>query len=132
MQAWLEFGTPGEAHEAMKAWVGEWNLETTMWMAPGAPPSTSKAYSKAELIMDGRYLVEHVNGEIDMGDGNTVPFEGVSLVGYDNHKKKYFSTWIDSFSTAMMVEEGKMNDDGQLVTKGELFDPMRSPPWRRS
>jgi hypothetical protein len=32
-----------------------------------------------------------------------MPFEGLGYTGYDNVKKQYFGTWIDSMSTGIMT-----------------------------
>ena len=77
---------------------GEWNEEVTMWMAPGAPPTVSKATAKNEMIMGGRYQLSKSTGTM-MG----MPFEGMSTVGYDNAKKQFTSTWIDNFGTGTMA-----------------------------
>ena len=44
--------------------------------------------------MGGRYLHGMFKGTA-MGQ----PFEGASVSGYDNTKKKYFNVWVDSMST---------------------------------
>lgn len=51
--------------------------------------------------MDGRYVEDTTESEF-MGQ----PFHGKGLVGYDNLKKKYVSTWIDNAGTGVMTGEG--------------------------
>ena len=124
MQAWMEFGAPNEHHALLEKFVGNWQLESTYWMAPGAPAETSVSYSEAKIIMGGRYLSEEVKGEMEMPGGETMQFQGSALVGYDNAKKMYFSYWIDNFSTSVFIEWGSINEKGQLITKGSMFNPM--------
>jgi len=124
MQRMMELGTPGEEHAYLAKSVGKWELLIKHWMTPDAPVEESRFYSESEMIMGGRYLLEHVEGEFDMGDGNMMPFKGVALVGYDKGRGVFFSRWIDNMSTGFMDEEGKLNDKGQLVTKGKTFNPM--------
>ncbi|MBL8746833.1 MAG: DUF1579 family protein, partial [Phycisphaerae bacterium] len=59
-------------------------------------------------------------------DGQSmVPFEGMSTMGYDNHKKQYVSTWIDNMSTSMLIEWGECDGEGKVITtKGSSYDPM--------
>lgn len=98
MKAWQDYMTPGDVHKMMAKYNGEWNEEVTMWMAPGAPPTVSKATAKNEMIMGGRYQLSKSTGNM-MG----MPFEGMSTVGYDNAKKQFTSTWIDNFGTGTMA-----------------------------
>jgi hypothetical protein len=125
MKRWMEFATPGEHHKHLEQWAGEWDLKVMMYMAPGAPPVESKATASSKVIMGGRYLIEKVQGTIDMGDGNPTPFEGMSTMGYDNYKKQYFSTWIDTMGTGMMEEWGTCDPTGKVLTsQGKTYDPM--------
>lgn len=126
MKKMMEQGAPGKNHEYLKQWAGEWDLKVMSYMAPGAPPEESKCTASSKLIMGGRYLVEDVKGAFDMHDGKPPQaFEGRSLMGYDNFKKKYFSQWIDNFGTGCMTEEGTCDAAGKVMTtSGENFDPM--------
>lgn len=115
-----KYATPGDGHKPLKALVGNWNAQVTMWMAPDAPPQTSTSTSKGELIMGDRYLREEFRGTF-MGQ----PFQGLSLTGFDNYKKEYVSTWIDSMGTGMMISRGKADANGKVITQtGEWDDPM--------
>ena len=56
-----------------------------------------------------------------------MPFHGMSLMGYDNQKKKYFSALVDSMSTGLMVFEGTCDEAGKVFTfTGEYDDAMTS------
>lgn len=119
MKAWMAYATPGDAHKAMAKGEGNWDGETTMWMAPGAPPMTSKSSSTAKMAMGGRYEVSSFSGNF-MGQ----PFEGMSIMGYDNSKKAYISTWIDNMGTGIMHMEGTADASGKVITMtGKMTDP---------
>ncbi len=124
MEAWIKLGTPSDHHKVLHQFAGSWSLESTYWMAPGAPAETASYQSEAEVILGGRYLVERVWGEMEMPGMPPVEFEGHALMGYDNAKGHYFSHWVDNFSTFALVEHGNMNDEGQIVTEGMMFNPM--------
>lgn len=120
MKAWQAYMAPGEVHKMMAAGVGEWNEEITMWMDPAAPPTKTMATAKNEMIMGGRYQVSKVTGNM-MG----MPFEGMSLVGYDNAKKVFTSTWVDNFGTGTITMEGTWDDKTKsTVFMGKGIDPM--------
>ena len=120
MEAWMALAKPGKEHENLKKMAGDFDTVTEMVMGPGAPPQTSKGKVKSKMIMGGRYLLGDFAGEM-MG----MPMHGSSLMGYDNAKKKYFSTWIDDMGTGIMLSEGTASEDGKVISMaGTLDDPM--------
>lgn len=119
MQAMMEAGTPGEPHKMIASSTGSWNAEMTHWMGEGAPPMKGVGKSVNTMIYGGRYLQSKFNGDM-MG----APFEGTSIMGYDNTEKKYFSNWIDSWSTAMMTSWGTWDDASKSMT---LTGTMKNP-----
>jgi hypothetical protein len=115
----LKLNAPGEHHAHMKQLAGDWDCDVEMRMTPEQPWQKSKGKTHSETLLDGRYLGAEFSGDM-MG----MPFKGMSLMGYDNMKKKYFTAWIDSMSTGIMLFEGKC-DGGKVFTfTGEYEDPM--------
>lgn len=104
-------GRPGGAHKALEPLVGEWNAEVKTWMTPDAPPMVSKATAKSRWIMEGRFVQEEFHGDF-MGK----PFHGMSLMGYDNTKKKYSTVWVDDMSTTLFTSEGEAGEGGKVFT----------------
>ena len=119
MEMYMEMGAPVEQHARLAAFSGKWNQTQKHWMEPGAPPMISEAVFTSEMIMGGRYMVDHVKSEF-MG----APFEGRGLTGYDRASKQYFSVWFDNFGTGLMMTYGDFNEKGELVMEGEWSDPM--------
>ena len=120
MKAWQTYMTPGEVHKMLAAGDGEWNEEITMWVAPGAPLTKTMATAKAEMIMGGRYQLSKVTGSM-MG----MPFEGMLLMGYDNAKKVFTSTYVDNFGTGTTTMDGTWDDKTKSISfKGKSLDPM--------
>ena len=53
------------------------------------------------------------------------PFEGMGIMGYDNAKKEYVNTWIDSMGTGMMNATGSYDAETKTLTEtGSYTDPM--------
>lgn len=111
MKAWMDYATIGEPHKMLAKADGAWTGETTSWMADGAPPVTSTSTSTSKMIMDGRYQVTEFTGDM-MG----MPFKGMGIMGYDNYKKTFFSTWIDNMGTGIMTMEGPWDDATKSMT----------------
>jgi hypothetical protein len=120
-KAWMEYATPGEMHKMMAKSDGTWTGENTMWMENGGKPLMSKSEATNKMMYDGRYQISNHKGDF-MG----MPFEGMSIVGYDNSKKKFVSTWIDNMGTGIMHGEGDWNPSAKSVEfKGKMTDPSR-------
>jgi hypothetical protein len=120
MKAMMTYSTPGEIHKMLAKSVGVWTATVTMWMQPGAPPTTSTAQATNEMILGGRYLQSK-----NTGDFSGMPFEGISILGYDNAKKMFVNSWIDNFGTGMMYLTGKWDPSTQSINlSGSMVDPV--------
>ena len=116
MKAFMEYATPGEQHKVLAALDGNWDGATTMWMSEKGAPMTSTATMTNKMIMGGRFQQSSFKGDF-MGQ----PFEGMSLEGYDNSKKKFVSTWIDNMGTGLMNFEGDLSADGKVIESAGTF-----------
>lgn len=101
MAKMMEFATPGAAHKVLEQRAGNWMWEAKMFTPAAPEPMTSKGTSEAKWILEGRYLQDTVEGTA-MGQ----PFHGMGLTGYDNLKKKYVGTWVDTMGTGILHSEG--------------------------
>jgi hypothetical protein len=120
MSVWMAYATPGAMHQMLAKDNGEWEGEVTQWMDPNAKPQTSKSVATNEMIMGGRYQKSTHSGCF-----GGMPFEGMSLVGYDNAKKVFMSTWIDNMGTSFMNMEGKLDSASRTIRfNGECTNPM--------
>ena len=117
MEAWQAAATPGAEHKRMAAMAGDWVVDSSMWMAPGAPPMTSKGTSTCQMVLGGRYLIENYKSEF-MGEA----FEGMLIQGYDNLQKRNFNIWIDNLSTWPTIAMGQTNDKGVSEMGGVMYD----------
>jgi len=120
MEAMMKAATPGDAHKKLNAMAGTFNADVKMWMQPGAPPSGGTGVAENSWALDGRFLQQNFTGNF-MG----MPFSGVGYTGYDNIKKKYIGTWMDTMTTSMMISTGTANADGKSYTfTSSMDDPM--------
>ncbi|HYH07492.1 MAG TPA: DUF1579 domain-containing protein [Thermoanaerobaculia bacterium] len=119
MEAMAKAGQPGDAHKKLEPFVGTWDTKITMWMMPGTPPMTSTGTATHRWIMGGRYLEQAFKGSM-VG----MPFEGIGYTGYDNVKKQYWGTWMDSMSTGMMTSTGSSADGKIFRFDATMADPV--------
>ena len=104
-------GTPGPAHKALAALVGNWKAEVKCYMEPGGAPQVSQATAKANWTLKGRFVEGEFHGEM-LGK----PFIGKSLLGYDNAKQKFVSVWLSDIQTSMFTSEGKGDNENKVIT----------------
>jgi hypothetical protein len=124
MEVYMKAATPGPEHQEMAKMAGNWKLDVTSWMAPGAPPEKSAATAQFESLLGGRFLQQKVHGE--MGGQ---PFDGMGLEGFDNVSKERFGIWIDSMGTGSMMTSGKCAAGAKTCTfTGSMNDPMTGKP----
>jgi hypothetical protein len=122
-----KLGTPGAPHKGLASMVGSWITRIKCWMEPNTPPMKWTGTSELKMLLGGRFLQEEFSGEM-MGS----PYTGFGVIGYDNHARKYVSTWIDSMGTAIRFFEGAASADAKTITQESHFDdPVRGPmKWR--
>ena len=123
MEAYMKAGTPGAPHKALAATVGTYDVSSKSWQAAGAPPMEEKGTVTRSMALDGRVLVEEFKGSM-MG----MPFTGHGMRGYDNVTGKYWSTWMDSMSTGMMVSHGTCDAKNACTFTGSWNDPIKKGP----
>ena len=110
----MSYETPGAEHAALAPMVGSFNAKVVINMGPQDPENTS--YGTYDVrSMGGMWLVGSFKSSFE---GN--PFEGTSLLGYDQRSKQYVSTWCDTMVSAPQVSRGQWDAaKKQLVMRGE-------------
>ena len=119
MKNWQDYMTPGDMHKMMAKWDGTWTGDISMWMYPGDPVQKTTGTAVNKMIMNGLYQESNHTG-LMMG----MPFNGKSLVGFDNHRKEFVSTWVDNMGSGIMVMRGPWNEATKTMNlKGTMVDP---------
>jgi len=120
MKKWMDYATPGDMHKLLASANGKWSEDITMWMAPDQPPMKSTSTSEYKMILGGRYQQANITGSF-----SGMPFEAMSIIGYDNMKKLFFSTWVDNMGTGILNSEGPYDAATKTITlSGTELDPM--------
>jgi hypothetical protein len=111
MEMMQKIATPGAGHKKLDAWVGSWTSKTTVWMDPTKDPVKTDGSSELKWALGGRYVQQNYEGQFMGG-----PFSGIGYTGYDNYKKKYVSTWMDTASTSVLNMSGSYDKAGKVLT----------------
>ena len=117
MKAWMAVASPGEAHKKLEPVVGSFTVATKMWMDPSKPAEATSGTSENKWALGGRFVEQRVEGTA-MGQ----PFSGVGYTGYDNYKKKYVGSWMDSMGTMIMNSTGTADASGKKLTFWSTID----------
>ena len=120
MAAMMKNAAPGPEHAALNPLVGSWKTTTKMWNAPGTEPTVSAGTCERAWTMGNRYLVANYKGVFSQ-----MPFEGMEVLGYDNMKKQYVSSWVDNMGTGIMMSQGGAMDPSTKTFSlgGNMVDP---------
>jgi uncharacterized protein DUF1579 len=127
MKQMMELSKLNENHKLLASLDGTWNCNVKMWMDgdTSKKPDVSKSTAVRKSIMDGRYVVMDVTGKMEMpsedGKMKDITFKGQGTEGYDNVKKKFVGTWMDSMGTGIMMSEGDYDPTTKTFTyTGEI------------
>jgi hypothetical protein len=130
MQQMMELSKLNENHKLLSSLDGSWDYTIKFWMNPdpSAPPQESTGTATRKTIMDGRYVVMDVSGNMQMpgedGKMKDVEFKGMGLEGYDNMKKKFVASWVDNMGTGIEFSEGTYDPATKSLTYKSEMEPM--------
>jgi hypothetical protein len=119
MDAWMALASPGKPHEFLKTLEGNYTTVSRVWMDPKAPPAESSGKAIFKTVLGGRFLQQDYTGSM-----MNMPMTGMGLMGYDNYRHQYTSTWADSLGTAIYTMTGNISQDGKTITQfGTMDEP---------
>jgi hypothetical protein len=128
MKQMMALSKLNENHKLLAQLAGTWKYDVKMWMAPDAPPMLSKGTAVRKPIMDGRYFVLNVTGNMKMpaedGKMKNFEFKGMSIEGYDNVQKKFIGTWCDNMGTGVMMSTGTYDPATKSFTYNSEMEMM--------
>jgi hypothetical protein len=130
MAKMMELSKLNENHKLLATLDGTWNCDVKMWMDgdTSKKPDVSKSTAVRKSIMDGRYVIMDVTGKMEMpgpdGKKKEMTFKGHGTEGYDNVKKKFVGTWMDSMGTGIMMSEGDYDSSTKTFTYTGEFEMM--------
>ncbi len=116
MKKMMEASKPGPEHKMLSDLAGKWTYKSTMWESAEGKPEETSGKSTFKMILGGRILQQEVSGKA-MGQ----PFNGMGFLGYDNLKKEWNSTWMDSMSTAIMNGKGSYDAASKTISETGTF-----------
>ena len=115
-----EIEKPGEHHNHLKMMAGTWEVKSKFHMVPGQTIEMN-GVEVAKMQPGGFWLISDFTGKI-----TDMPFHGHAVMGYEDHRKKYIGTWVDSFGSVLVTTTGTCSKDGKETTMiGKGYDRMQ-------
>jgi len=115
-----EASQPGPEHELLARLTGTFEMDISMFMAPGEEPLKSTGKTTNRMILDGRFL--EMRGEGKMG-GATI--KNLSIIGYDRRHQHFTVTGFDNTGTYSVSATGFYDDVNRtIVLEGTDEDPI--------
>ena len=116
-----EMPEPGKQHKWMAERAGDWKVSVKMRMMPEMPWMEFDGTEKVKVGLNGFFVFSTFKCSF-----MNMPFEGHQTLGYDQNKKKYVSSWVDSMSSQLATSEGTYDAKKKVLTLvGMSFDPMQ-------
>ncbi|MBL8733161.1 MAG: DUF1579 domain-containing protein [Planctomycetes bacterium] len=101
---------PSPQHKKLADMQGRWDVAIEA-IEPNGQGNSSKGASTLRLLATGLWLIEDFASTF-----NGLPFQGHGVTGYDPQKKKYVTTWVDSWTPSMLQLEGDYDKAGKVLT----------------
>ncbi len=105
-----EMPKPKPEHAWLDKFVGSWTTDAKGTMGPDQPPMECKGALTSRKLGEFWILNEL------KGDMAGAPMTGIQTIGYDDNKKKYVGTWVDTMSDFMWKYEGTVDKTGKILT----------------
>jgi hypothetical protein len=94
----------------LKKLEGKFDMNFSLWMAPGADPIKLDFPMQSDWALDGQFL----HSSYDLTEG-PLAHKGVEYFGYNEATEEYDSTRLTSMSGAIIVYRGKYDKDKKTL-----------------
>lgn len=115
---WATYMNPGEVHQLLNQYQGEFNL--TLKMIGGPDPVEFPLKSDNQMVMGGRFLQFNQSGSFGGMD-----YESITTVGFNTVDKTMSLTTITNMGTGTLALVGKWDEATKSANlKGQLTNPV--------
>jgi hypothetical protein len=120
MAEYMQLAQPGEEHQFLAKYAGNWDMEVKFWMTPDTEPMVSAGTGEATMILGGRFLWL----ETQTGQGMSA-MESLWILGFDRRYKEFTAVGMDTFGTYYITAQGTMDRETNVLTlSGTDDDPI--------
>jgi hypothetical protein len=104
-------GVAGPEHRRLAELVGAWKVKQSFWSSGDHDPKIDTGSATYAMVLGGRHLRQDLR--IDSPDK---PFEALGYIGYDNTIGRYYSSWMDTNFTGMIIAHGDYDAASRTYT----------------
>lgn len=108
-------------HQFLKKFVGQWDVKSEGVMAEGQPPVAMTGTIDSNPLGEF-WIISRMESKVA-----GMSFSGIQTLGYDQKKKKYVGTWIDTTGDFMWKYEGFVDDSGKKLILEATGPDMTKP-----
>lgn len=101
---------PAKEHQFLKKFVGTWDCASDCSVGPGQEVMKTTAVSSNRMIGDFWVVNEIVS------ENSHAKVTAIQTIGFDEKKKKFVGTWVDSMFNHLWQYEGSLNESGTTLT----------------
>lgn len=87
-------------HAQLASLAGHWAVRQSMWMDPKSAPVVDHGSAIYAMVLGGRHLRQQLR------IASSKPFEGLGYIGYDDAAGKYYSSWMDTNFSGIILAHG--------------------------
>lgn len=121
---WAAYMMPSEAHKLLESYTGDFTLEMIMKMDPDQDAVRVTIPCKNTMRFGGRFL--HISQK---GDMMGMPFEAVTMIGYNNASGQFELTSYSTMGTGTASVAGPWTEKNKVAEmKGTMIDPVDHTP----
>ena len=117
--------TAAPEHARLAAMVGAWDVEMTFWTRPGGPGVTTRGTSTIQLLLNGLFIEEKIQGVL-----NGAPFTTLAWTGFNTATRRYEATRIASTNTIRIAEAGVFDEKANQFEL-EADYPLAGDTWHQ-
>jgi hypothetical protein len=106
----------------LAALSGHWDVQQSIWPDPQAPAVVDHGTATYAMVLGGHHLRQALH------IASSKPFDGLGYIGYDDAAHTYYSTWMDTNFTGIVLARGTYDAARRTyVFNGEMADKDGSP-----
>lgn len=116
----------GPPYTQLATLSGHWAVRQSIWTDPKTPPAIDHGTATYAMVLGGHHLRQ------DLRIASSKPFEGLGYIGYDDATGKYYSSWMDTNFSGIILAHGDYDAasrtytfTGEMPSKGGAPVPMR-------
>jgi Protein of unknown function (DUF1579) len=117
---WAKYMTPNDIHKMLGEYVGEFNMEISMWMTEKKEPTIVNVVSSNKMILGNRFLEM-----IQAGNMMGMDYQSISTIGYNTINNSFSLVTLTNMGTGTLYLNGSWDEKKKIANlKGTITNPM--------